>query len=123
MISVDPSPNIDYCLKVCQLNPKCLWFTFFHIDEVCVQLENCPRLNPCDDCVSGQQECEGQGAGRRNKVMIARDSEYQILELANSCSSAGQLTDYPFPTYGPAAMIYDDDNAVVRSFGGSIPTK
>ena len=39
-----PAANAASCLKLCQLNPACSWFTFMEEVPVCVLLADCPEL-------------------------------------------------------------------------------
>ena len=116
-----PAANAASCLKLCQLNPACSWFTFMQEVSVCVQLADCPDLLPCSTCVSGQEECRAEGAGGWNKLMRqanANNFYWELIDLSNSSVPNCRLPDYPSPIPYPAAVVFDEQAAVVRACGG-----
>jgi len=113
--------NTETCLRYCNINERCHWFTFYLDQGLCIQLEDCPKMTPCQQCISGQQECKEEES-KKNKVMIVYDSEVKLIDLTN-LTNICQLPQYPVPTFGPAAIIFDDNDTVVRSCGGYIKTK
>ena len=122
-----PATNAASCLKLCQLNPACSWYTFMQQEvPLCVLLADCPEFQPCSTCVSGQEECKGEGAGGRNKLMRQSNSykhTWELIDLSNSSVPNCQLPEYPFPIKYPAALMFDERDGVVRACGGYIPSK
>ena len=124
VVSADPANNANSCLRLCQANQQCSWFTFLPDSNVCVQLQDCPNFLPCSSCVSGQQECSAEGAGNWNKIMVGKKN-FELLDLSTNNATNGNcnLPEYPFPVSETAAMIYDEEARLVRACGGLIPSK
>ena len=117
LVSASPSTSPNSCLLLCQLNPRCFWFTFLGMDEICLQLEDCPTLQPCWDCTSGQKACQAKVT---NNIMIGANG-YELLDFRNSSAPNCKLPLYPSPIEEPALMVYDEVDNVVRACGGKIP--
>ena len=51
--------NTKECLKQCEEEPDCHWYTFNPESNVCEFLENCEEINveSCPKCVSGESSC------------------------------------------------------------------
>ena len=40
----------------------CGWYIFYHLEKVCILLEDCDSLqNECSNCTSGEKACGGNG--------------------------------------------------------------
>ena len=108
-------------------NCASFWYTFIQELPACVLLADCPELQPCSTCVMGQEECQAEGAGGRDKLMRQgnhdNDYKWELIDLSNSSVPNCPLFDYPFPISYPAAIMFDDEAGVVRACGGYIPSK
>ncbi len=59
-ITILHSKNEIQCLRSCQQNDNCTWFTFFRDSNFCHLLSSCESTKDtvCPNCISGQRECE-----------------------------------------------------------------
>ena len=60
------------CLRLCQVEPSCRWFTFYEPSSLCILMKNCPTIDEsCTTCVSGERRCKGPS-------MVKLSSSYDI---------------------------------------------
>ena len=62
ILDITLQEDANACLKHCQEDPTCRWFTFDDAVDLCELFETCPTLSDdqCDQCVSGENTCEPQ---------------------------------------------------------------
>ncbi len=61
-LDILPSTDKFQCLKSCQENSNCTWFSFFPDSNVCQTFSSCENIDKtlCPNCISGQRGCESQ---------------------------------------------------------------
>ena len=57
-IGLGDAEDENACLVTCQDNELCQWFTFYEDNGYCIEYADCDFNEGCEDCVSGQRECE-----------------------------------------------------------------
>ena len=113
--------NEQFCLRLCQQEERCHWYSFLAEDSLCLLLEDCPHLDTsCSSCTSGQQEC--QATDSNNMSLMSGKKDFEVINLTNSSMPPAELPEYPFPIEYPAEIFYDERAGVVRACGGEIPT-
>jgi hypothetical protein len=51
--------HADACLtEACQPDPDCEWWTFDASTNICTTFADCPSLDECASCVSGEDDCQ-----------------------------------------------------------------
>ena len=120
-IRAEPASSSTTCLRLCQTNPRCFWFTFSATEGICVEMEDCPAMHPCSSCTSGQQECSSQEGDPWEKIFIGVN-EFQLIDMSNISAASCPLPDYPFTVDYPATMAFDPEANLVRSCGGRVPS-
>ena len=54
--------SADECLQECKGNNFCEWFTFFEESNICYLYSTCNEIDQeCQNCVTGEDECDAQG--------------------------------------------------------------
>ena len=117
----EPASSYTSCLRLCQANPRCFWFTFSAKEGICVEMEDCPAMLPCSNYSSGQQECSSQESDSWDKILIGKE-EFELIDVRNSSGGDCTLPDYPFPIASPATMVFDPQANLVRACGGYLPS-
>jgi hypothetical protein len=108
--------DANRCLRHCQYNPDCLWFTYHPQDQACILLADCSEgdLEPCSDCLSGQRQCNSEEIMTGNKLMFG-GKHFELIDLYDSNKPNCPLPDYP--GYEPAFMTFDEEAGLVRGCG------
>lgn len=63
------------CLEFCRGKPECQYYTHYESQQSCFAFHNCSEVSDddCDDCVSGDVECENltcDVSGKRAEIMM-----------------------------------------------------
>jgi len=63
--STKSAQTTDECLKLCQAEASCNWFTFYGKQQSCHLFTSCNNLDGCDACVSGNSKCSAESRGNK----------------------------------------------------------
>ena len=58
--------NLEDCIRACNDNELCKWYTLEKSNDHCLLYEDCVPLNDCDTCASGEKSCSRGYHGRKN---------------------------------------------------------
>jgi len=61
--STNSTQTSEECLGLCQEEAGCNWFTFDDRKKSCFLFGQCPDLDGCDYCVSGNSQCNVESKG------------------------------------------------------------
>ena len=124
-VDIQVATNEDYCLKLCQKETKCNWYSFNAENNVCALQEDCPEVDSsCLSCYFGQKECLSD-ASIYNLTVVLSDTAFagfQLFDIEHDSILNIQIPEYPAHLDYPAEMIFDEEYGVVRVCGGDIST-
>jgi len=77
-LDIFPSRDEFQCLKCCQQNASCTWFSFYPDTNLCQTFLSCGSIENtlCQNCISGQRECENPAP-----ICFAQGNLFWILFL------------------------------------------
>ena len=58
--------NLEDCIRACNDNELCKWYTLEKSNDHCLLYEDCIPLNDCDTCATGEKSCSHGYHGRKN---------------------------------------------------------
>ena len=119
-IDIQIARSEDYCLNLCQTEPKCHWYSFDSENDVCSLQEDCPEIDTsCLSCSFGQKECKSQASNLT--ILLSYDGEsFEFIDIANDVVLDSYNSEYPAYIRYPGEMIFDEDIGKLRACGGEI---
>jgi len=122
-VDIQVARNEDYCLKLCQKETKCNWYSFNAENNVCTLQEDCPEIDKsCLSCYFGQKECMSEASKLTVVLSNTADIGFQLFDIEHDSVLNSQIPEYPAHIDYPAEMIFDEEYGVVRACGGEIRT-
>ena len=122
-VDIQVARNEDYCIKSCQKETQCNWYSFNAENNVCALQEDCPEIDrSCLSCYFGQKECTSEASNLPVVLSGSKYGGFQLFDIENDSVLNSQIPEYPAHIDHPAEMTFDEEYGVVRACGGEIPT-
>ena len=122
-VDIQVARNEDYCLKLCQKETKCNWYSFNAENNVCALQEDCPEVDTsCLSCYFGQKECMSEASKLTVVLSNTGFAGFQLFDIEKDSILNIQIPEYPANIDYPAEMIFDEECRVVRACGGTPET-
>ena len=63
LVDFNNTDSESECLYLCKATPSCEFYAFREDEGICLLLEDCPDILPCNECHSGQRACPVSSLG------------------------------------------------------------
>jgi hypothetical protein len=101
-VGASSADSYSDCLKLCQGDADCHWFTFFGSNGNCVEFANCTLIDlTCADCLLGHRDCAPSEtvcgeSGACFGHFVASDAVQSEVECLEYCQAEASCQWYSF---------------------------